>query len=676
MRNLLLSRALMGASFVGVILLPLSAAPVPVEELFQGFAYNRLSLSPDGSKIATIFPHSRERDYASLGLAVSNLDTGESKILHRNPIISVIDVDWASDDRMLTTLFGGFGRLGLFGVNADGSDLKTFVKPGEPSLMLGAYMISAESDRPGEVLMARRKQGDRYEKRGWQFDGRAPLPGVYRLNTQTGEHGLVVGDPGWTTEWFADPKGRVRVAYGIRKDFFRKDGRVVNYRAFPERRIFWLDDAGNGKALEGIAMGPGEGFDPLGFDHEGRRFLFAGRQGRDRIAVWAYDPATQQVEGPVYEHPVVDVGGAVLTPHHRTVAGVWVVDGPSRIEWLDPLAKELAVEVDAALPGMTNQLISWGRDRRRLLVLSSAAHEPGRYLLFDRTKQTLSEVYRPAAWLKGARFGRTEPIALKSRDGETLHGYLTRPPEAPIGKALPMVLYVHGGPWHNRDEAVFDPVVQFFATRGYAVLQVNFRGSSGYGRRFAELAKFQFGGTMQLDLVDAVDWAVAQGHADPRCLVVAGASYGGYATLMELSRAPGRFKAGVALFPVTDLVKQIEDYNRESERDWDHSQAHEWWKAWVGDPAVDAKRLAAASPIHQVGRLKDPLFIVYGEDDERISYRQSADYVRELRKAKKTFVRFAPPKEGHGLYREANRYKVFEALEQFLAQHAPLPGGG
>lgn len=663
------SRFALAGLVVAAVAAAAAAQPVPVENLFRGFSHNQISMSPDGRVLATIFPHSKERDYISLGLAVSDFATGQSRVLHQEKGISILDVDWVSDNRMITLLWGGFMRVGLFALNTDGSGLKVLVRPDEVGPLLGTSVIAELPQSPGDVLIMRGKVGDRYEKRGPARERIAP--GVHRLNTFTGAHTLVTADPGWTTQWFVDAKGVPRVAFGFDKAEFKPDGSRVNLGELARRKIFWIDDGGAARELTQLQLGWQEEFVPVGFSMDGDKFLFLGRQGRDLAALYAYDPVTDQVEGPLLENDRVDLQRVVRSPYDRSVVGLRIDDGLARFEWLHPELRKVAPIVDRALPQFQNRFVGWGRDFRRLLIHSTAPDEPGRYFVYDRDRNKIDEIYRSADWLKGAALGRTEAIEFEARDGVRLHGYFTRPPKTEPGRALPTVLYVHGGPWGIRDDGDYDPVVQFFATRGYAVLQVNFRGSGGYGRRFEGLAKRQFGATMQNDLFDAVDWAVAQGWSDPRRLVVAGASYGGYATLMSLIQQPDKFRAGVAMFPVTDVVKQINDY-----RDFDvygeKRFAHSWWREWVGDPEADRAQLDAVSPMKLVSRLRAPLFMVYGDQDDRIQYEQSANFVRMLQAHKKPYERFAPPAEGHGLYREESRYKVYGALEKFLAKHVPV----
>lgn len=650
------------------------AAPVPVKDLFRDYDYSSMSLSPDGRSLAKIFLHEWGPENWTFGLAVLDVETRQPKMVQLDRFSSITSADWVGNQRLISKVLGLKDRYdptlswGLFAFNVDGSASRQILFSNREVALDSLELVTPRTSELGQVLLAQAKRTDKLRLApNLVISSKAPPAGVYKVNVETGESSLAVRDPGWTVGWFADPRGLVRVAAGYDRAAFKPSGTWVNPRVMPGARLFWFDNKGEPRAITAVQMAEEDRFEAFGFDGSGTKFLFAGRQGRDRAAVYAYLPASGTVEGPLIESENVDIAKAVLSPHDRTVAGVWVDDGISRIEWLDPKLKALQVGIDATLPMYTNEMVNWSSDYRRILILSTSTQEPGRYYLLDQEKKSLAEVYRRVPELSDRALGSTQTIELTARDGARLCGYLTRPPGATGRQSLPTVLYVHGGPWRVRDLAEFDPIVQFFATRGYAVLQVNYRGSEGYGRRFEELALKQFGRAMQDDLDDAMDWAVARGYADPKKLVIAGASYGGYATLVGVTRHPERYCAGVALFPVSDLKRQIEDYNKSQ----DYQYANEWWKKWVGDPTTDRTQLEDTSPIKQLERLQAPLFLVYGEDDDRIGYEQSAALVRRLVALKKKFIRFAPRNEGHGLSHEKNRYKIFEALEKFLQKYAP-----
>lgn len=678
-----------------------ASAPVSVKDLFRDYDHGSISMSPDGSSLVSVFPSEWEKRYVH-GLASLNLETKESKILHLDHTITVSRAEWVGPRRQLVTVVGiNYNRwqvlMGLLAFDADGGQPVHIVKPGEESALFGTRVdnprdrlaqilsfrppevISFRGGGPNEILVAQQKRGDRYEKARPSVDGGAPpLPGVYRVNIVTGKYALHTADPGWTFNWFADPQGRVRVASGLNRAEFTSDGRWVDRKKLPAEKVFWLSDTGQAEEIDAIKLGRQEKFNPLGFEADGKHFLFSGRQGRDRAAIYAYDPASKTVTGPLVENERVDVNYAVLSPHDQTVAGIYVDDGLPRVEWLDPQLREMQPSIDQALRGYTNVVTGWTTDYQRILILSTSAQEPGRYFLLDRGKGSLAEVYQRAPWLQGAKFGETKPIALTARDGVPLHGYLTRPPGAADSTRLPLVLLVHGGPWLIRDYASFDPVVQFYATRGFAVLQVNFRRSAGYGRNFENLGDRQLGRTMQTDLDDAVDWAVAQGYADPARLLIAGGSYGGYATLMGLIQQPNRFRAGIAMFPLTDLLQQAEDLKKDIvQKPWTLAEFHlEDFKQRVGDPVADRDYLKAVSPNEQVAKIKAPLFIVYGPKDEIIDKEQVKRFIGRLKMQKAKFVHFAPRGEGHGISDADKRVEIYTALEKFLQQLALVPSAG
>jgi len=679
------------------------AAPVPVKDLFRAsnYLFGSMSMSPDGSTLVTVYPVEWEKSYFN-ALAALNLDTKQSKILHLNRDIPVERAEWVGPNRLLVSTWGinsndnWAPQVGMFSFDVDGGRPVEIVKPGDPSPLfpmaivdgsiearrfrfafLVPKVISRQSVVGDEVLLAGQKIGDQHEKaRKWINDGAAPLPGVYKLNVITGEYSLYAPDPGWSQEWRVDSDGKVRIAAGFDRAGFKELGRLNDPKQFPAIRVFWIGDDGKAEPITAIQLGREEQFAALGFAPGGKRFLFAGRQGRDKAAIYAYDPIAKTVTGPLIENANVDITmeEPILSAHDNTVAGVVVHDGLPQVLWLDPKLKALQASIDGALPGYYNRIVDWTRDYQRILILSASAQDPGAYYLLDRKKNSLAQVYQLADWLRGAKFGETRPVSLSARDGVPLHGYLTRPPGLGKGVATPLVLLVHGGPWEIRDYAVFDPEVQFYATRGYSVLQINFRRSAGYGRKFEELGRKQLGRAMQTDLDDAVDWAVAQGIADPKRLLIAGGSYGGYAALMGLVQHPERFQAGIAMFPLTDLIQQAKDLEDTSKEVKDLTYAAfnlEEFKKNVGDPVADQALLEENSPNHQVARIKTPVFLVYGPKDEIIDKQQVRKFIGRMKAQKKTLVHFAPHEEGHGIWDEDRRLQIYTALEKFLQKYAP-----
>jgi dipeptidyl aminopeptidase/acylaminoacyl peptidase len=649
------------------------AAPAPIDVLFGDLEANAVLISPDGRLLATAFPYG-EKDQRRVGLAVLDIATKQSRTIVRQQDATVADFAWAGNDRLVVTLYGRYGRVGLYGFNSDGKEMCEILPLSledyaDRRALLRQARVLYVNRGDGTVLAARSPLvGARERARKYLYGGMDPSPGIYRINTRTGEFSSLVKDPGRTTRWVVDAAGRVRVAWGYEAEAFAPDHSLRDPTAFPPQRSFWIDDEGQAARMENLALAPEDEAHAIGFHPVDGTFLFASRQGRDRAAIYAYSPRSGKVEGPVVASDTVDVlpDGAVYSPHDGTVAAIEVQEGRSRMVWLDPKLKVLAAEIDAVLPEFVNTFTSWSLDRKRVLVRARSTKEPGRYYLYDETAGTLEEVFALSRELRRFALSDMAPVVIKARDEETLHGYLARPTVPPAGGRAPsLILLVHGGPW-IRETAGYNPIVQFFATRGYAVLCVNFRGSKGFGRRFEELGKNQFGTGMIDDLIDATEWAVREGITTRDRIAIAGASYGGYATLRGLTRHPDRFKAGIALLPVADVIRQIEDYKRKG-----YQLAHAHWLRWVGDPQKERAPLMDISPIYHLSRLQAPLFVGFGEDDERIDYQQSVDLVRQLREHRKRFTHVEAKDAGHNFGEDEVEAKVFREIERFLAQHFP-----
>lgn len=557
------------------------AAPAPLEVLFGELESHRVRLSPDGKRLATAFLYG-EKGEQRVGLAVVDIATKESRTIVRQADATVGAFSWAGDDRLLVTLYGTWGRVGLYAFNSQGKDMceilpLALVDAGDPRMLLRHVSVIHTNHADESVLVARGPRiGAQPRARAYLYGGLDPSPGVYRIDTRSGKFSVVAKDPGRTMRWAVDRAGRVRVAWGFDAAAFKPDGSLVESTKFPRPQAFWMDETGAAKPLEGVVFDVNEEVQPIGFDPTGELFLFSGRQGGDRAAVYAYNQRTGKIEGPVVASDTVEISAAdaVFSPHDNTVTGIVVQEGKPRVVWFDAKLKALASEIDAALPEFVNLFVGWSRDAKRVLVWSRSAKEPGRYYLYDEVAGTLEEVFARSRELRKYPLVDNTPVAIRARDGVTLHGFLARPANAPAGKPVPLVVWVHGGPW-MRDTADYDPIVQFFATRGYGVLRVNFRGSIGYGRTFEELGRGQFGTGMIDDVMDAADWAVREGVARADRLAIGGASYGGYAVLRALTREPGKFKAGIALLPVADVPRQINDYKRKG-----YQLAHAHWVRW------------------------------------------------------------------------------------------------
>jgi dipeptidyl aminopeptidase/acylaminoacyl peptidase len=304
------------------------------------------------------------------------------------------------------------------------------------------------------------------------------------------------------------------------------------------------------------------------------------------------------------------------------------------------------------------------QDRRNWVVAYRHDDTPREYYLYDRDARQARWLFTSTPAFEGRPFVKMEPVTIRARDGLELVCYLSRPRGAPPGKRLPMVLLVHGGPW-SRDGWGLHPTHQWLANRGYAVLSVNYRGSTGFGKAFINAANLEWAGKMHDDLIDAVDWAVAEGVADPDRVAIMGTSYGGYAALVGLTFTPEKFACGIDLVGISNLVTLM-------------NTIPEYWKPWkslwkvrMGDYTTEAGRqfLEERSPLNRVDRIVRPLLIGQGANDVRVKASESEQIVAAMQRHGIPVTYVFYPDEGHGLGRPENRSSFAAVVEAFLAAH-------
>jgi dipeptidyl aminopeptidase/acylaminoacyl peptidase len=296
-------------------------------------------------------------------------------------------------------------------------------------------------------------------------------------------------------------------------------------------------------------------------------------------------------------------------------------------------------------------------------VLSWAANDPGSYYILDLRKKSLKPFLARMPWIKPAQMAKVIPITYKARDGLLIHGYLT----VPAGREpqhLPLIVYPHGGPW-VRDSWEFDDTAQFLANRGYAVLQMNYRASVGYGDSFYRKGLHKIGREIQDDIEDGARWAVAQGITDPQRMAILGASYGGYSALMGLIQTPDLYRCGVSLAGVTDWAPLIESRRELS------PIAYGLTASLVGDPVKQAAQLREVSPLAHVDRIQVPVLIVHGKDDMNVPYAQATALVAELDRLHKPYEFMSRANELHGFRNAKNKAEYFTRVDAFLAKYLP-----
>jgi dipeptidyl aminopeptidase/acylaminoacyl peptidase len=331
--------------------------------------------------------------------------------------------------------------------------------------------------------------------------------------------------------------------------------------------------------------------------------------------------------------------------------------------WVNPKVKLLQASIDRALPGTDNEILGDPTSEKRMLILSGGATEPGTYYLYDRVKSTMHPVVQPYDKIDPAQLAEVQAIHYRARDGLDIPAYLTFP-RGRDPRKLPLIMLPHGGPF-ARDEWTYHPFVQFLANRGYAVLQPQFRGSTGYGKDFVARGYGEWGRKMQDDLDDGVDWLVASGKVDPKRVCIIGGSYGGYAALWGAIRNPERYRCAASFAGVTDIGAQLSS-NRRS------FSATRYFKAWrtkvQGEGKIDLKTV---SPLAQASRLKIPVLIAHGELDDTVSVKQGKQMVAALEANKADVTSVFYKDGGHDFSSSEDFADFLRRLEAFLAKNNP-----
>ena len=397
------------------------------------------------------------------------------------------------------------------------------------------------------------------------------------------------------------------------------------------------------------------------------------REGSQRPHLRAYFvPTRSYLPEPNYELPG-ELQSLILSQDRTKLRGIYYLTDKSYVHWFDPARASLQAAIDAALPGTHNIVTAASADEHIFVIAAASDRQPGVYYVLNlqnpaRGQPAIMMVGLINPNLKPEQLQLQQPISYTARDGLTIHGYLTLPAGA-AGHRVPLVVHPHGGPYGVRDEWGYDPEVQFMASRGYAVLQPNYRGSGGYGLDFLLAGRREWGGKMQDDLTDGVKWAIAQGYADPDRVAIVGASYGGYAALAGVTFTPELYRCAVNYVGVSDL-SIIAGYGIGNGRQ--HFMDRTFESIWIGD---DAKYRHDRSPVNFVQNIRVPTLHAYGDNDPRVDLDNWKRLKSELDRYHKPCEFVREGNEGHGFRHESARISFYRHVEDFLGRYL-LPQGG
>ncbi|WP_342533392.1 S9 family peptidase [Lysinibacillus sp. FSL K6-0057] len=468
---------------------------------------------------------------------------------------------------------------------------------------------------------------------------------VYKLNVKTGETTHVAKNPGNITSWLADRNGNVRIAVasdGVEGTILYRDSEKDEFKPF-------------------IEMEAGDEVMPLAFSKDNQYIYATSNKGRDKVEVVKYD--LKGNEEVIMSNDQVDVSGVLYSAEHdKLLYGAYITDKP-HYQFFDENFEKLFRKIQSKLNVHESELgiNDYNKEMTKFIVSVSSDTVYGKYYYYDSTTDELTELATLSPWLNPNELAEMHPISYKSRDGLTINGYLTLPKNKEV-KDLPLIVNPHGGPW-ARDMWGFNPEVQLLANRGYAVLQVNFRSSTGYGKEFLQAGNKQWGLKIQDDITDGVQWAIDQGIADPDRIGIYGASFGGYATLAGITYTPDLYAAAVDYVGVSNiftLLNTIPPY-------WETMRNMFYER--VGHPEKDKELLTAVSPVFHADKIKTPLFVAQGANDPRVNKAESDQIVEALRARGVDVEYMLKDNEGHGFANEENRIEFYNAMVKFFDSH-------
>ncbi len=597
---------------------------IPMKDFFRNPEKTGYTLSPNGEYFAFMMPWK-----SRMNIFVEKIGSEEVVRITNEIERDVAEYYWANNERIVYLKdTAGDENFRLFAVNIDGSnniDLTPFEK-------VTVQIIDDLEENDEEMIVALNKRD-------------ASLFDVYRINVISGKHDLITENPGNITEWLTDHNGSLRVA--TTTDSVNSS---LLYRK-SENEEFKLVTTCNFK----------ETFEPLMFTFDNKFLYVRSNIERDKTSIVKYDPENNKEVELIYSHPEVDIDDLLNSKKRKVITGVSFITEKRNYHFFDDEREQLQKELEEKLPGYEVVIADESKDEDKILVRTYSDKSCGAYYFYDVITNNFFKIAEVSPWLVENSLAEMKPIKYKSRDGLTIRGYLTLP-NGVEKKNLPAVVRVHGGPW-MRDSWGFNPEVQFLANRGYAVLQINYRGSSGYGRKFWECSFKQWGKKMQDDITDGVNWLISSGIADEKKIGILGGSYGGYAVLAGLAFTPDLYACGVDNVGISNLFTFM-------------NSIPPYWKPYldmfhemVGNPEVDREILREASPVYHVDKIKAPLLIAQGANDPRVAKSESDQIVEALKERGIDVPYIVKDNEGHGFHNEENRFEFFKAMEEFFGKY-------
>ena len=610
--------------FAGCNQMENKAPLIPMEDFFRNPEKSSFKISPDGNHIAYMKPWK-----SRMNVYVVDIKTDVEKRLTSSSERSIYGFLWLGNNRIgYVKDDGGDENMHFYAVDKDGSN-EIDLTPFED---VKTTIIDDLEEDSEHVILGLNKRNQQI------FD-------PYRVNVNTGKMEMIAENPGNISGWLTDHDGKLRIAV-------TSDG--VNTSL-----LYRKSESDEFKSI--LTTDFKEGISPLFFTFDNKNIYVSSNRGRDKSAIYEFNIEQVQETKLIFEHEEVDVSSLMYSSKRKVLTGVNYTVAKTERVFFDDWRKNIQNKLEEKLPGYEVGITSFSKDEIKAVVVSYSDKSRGTYYIYDISENKLTDLGKVSPWLNEDHMAQMKPVKYTSRDGLTIHGYLTLP-KGSNGKNLPIVVNPHGGPW-ARDSWGYSSQVQFLANRGFGVFQMNFRGSTGYGREFWELSFKEWGKSMQDDITDGVKWLIDEGIADPKRIAIYGASYGGYATLAGLAFTPDLYACGVDYVGVSNIFTLLETLPPY----WELGR--QMMYEMIGNPETEKDILKAASPIFHVDSIKVPLFVAQGANDPRVKQAESDQIVEALRARSVEVPYMLKEDEGHGFYNEENQFDFYRAMEKFLKKH-------
>ena len=607
----------------------MSVRQIPLEDFFRNSPQAAFQLSPDGKHLSFMAPY-QDR----MNIFVRNLDEEEATQLTHETEQSIDGYFWVDNTRILFMKDdGGDENYHLFGVNLDGSDLRCYT----PFDGVRVRIIDDLEDIPDQVLIGMNKRNPEV------FD-------PYRLDLKTGELTQLAENPGNWQGWMTDHNGVLRsvtaIVDGVNTQILYRDHDNEDFRAV-------------------LTTSFKDSVDFIIFTPDNKYVYAATNLGRDKSVLVLMDSATCEEIEVLYENPTYDISSISYSRKRKKLLGVFCSGHKEPVRhYFDEEEKNLKEKMRGFFPGLHCGMSDCDKAEEKYLLYVGSDRNKGAYYYYDIHEDQPRKIASLSPWLNEEEMVEMKAVKYTTRDGLELEAYLSLPKSFDKKNPTPhpVIIHPHGGPW-ARDYWGFDSVVQFLCNRGYAVFSMNFRGSTGYGRKFLEASYKEWGRKMQDDISDGVAYLIKEGIADPKRVAIYGASYGGYAVLAGLAFTPELYCCGIDYCGVSNLftfMNTIPPY-------W--KPMLEMMYEQVGNPETDHDLLAAASPALHADKIRVPLFIAQGANDPRVNKAESDQMVEALRKNGVEIEYMVKENEGHGFHNQENRFDFYRAMEKFLTKY-------